>query len=87
MTEEQKIFDDFPQVDCNTCRTYTLDQCDGVPVGETRKCTTYQAVRHTDLPVRIEKLEKRMKGNERCNFLTCIALFIYLLGQLIGTFL
>lgn len=58
MTEEQKVFEEYPKADCNTCRSYMQDQCDGVPVGITRKCTSYVATRQSDIPKQIEKLNE-----------------------------
>ena len=83
MTTEKKIFDDFPQADCNTCRSYMLDQCDGVAIGESRKCTAYEAVRHTDIPMQIEKLQSDIKTQNLLNILLCIAVFLLALGQLL----
>ena len=78
MTTEQKVFEEFPQANCNTCRSYMLDQCDGVPVGESRKCTAYEATRQSDLPMQIEKLNDEIK-TIRLN-LILQALVILLLG-------
>ena len=83
MNTEQKIFDDFPQADCNTCRTYMLDQCDGVPVGESRKCTAYEAVRHSDIPMQIEKLQSDIKTLNLLNILLSLALFCLAVGHLL----
>ena len=55
-----------------------LDQCDGVPVGESRKCTAYEATRQSDLPMQIEKLNDEIK-TIRLN-LILQALVILLLG-------
>jgi hypothetical protein len=76
MTEEQKVFEEYPQKDCNTCRSYMLDQCDGVPIGDSRKCTAYEAVRNSDLPMQIEKLEKRINSNARYNTIMNLLLLV-----------
>ena len=83
MNTEQKIFDDFPQADCNTCRSYMLDQCDGVPIGESRKCTAYEATRQSDLPMQIENLEKEIKSLRFGNVLLALSVFLLALGQLL----
>ena len=83
MSEERKVFDDFPQADCNTCRSYMLDQCDGVPVGESRKCTAYEATRHTDIPMQIEKLKSDIKTLNLLNILLAVAVFLQALGHLL----
>jgi hypothetical protein len=76
MTEEQKVFEEYPQANCNTCRSYMLDQCDGVPIGDSRKCTAYEAVRNSDLPMQIEKLEKRINSNARYNTIMNLLLLV-----------
>lgn len=83
MSVEQKIFDDFPQADCHTCHNYWSDQCDGVPVDKSRKCTAYKATRQSDLPLRIEKLEKSMKSTNICVLLLAIALLLQSLVNLL----
>lgn len=83
MTTEQKVFDEYPQKDCNTCRSYMLDQCDGVPVGESRKCTAYEATRASDLPMQIEKLKSDMKTLNLLNILLAVAVFLQALGHLL----
>ena len=83
MSEERKVFEDFPQADCNTCRSYMLDQCDGVPIGESRKCTAYEATRHTDIPMQIEKLKSDMKTQYLLNILLSVAVCLLALGQLL----
>lgn len=57
--EDKRIFDEY-QVDCNECQSYWLDQCDGVSVGSQKACTAFKAIRRTDLPEQIKKLEKSL---------------------------
>jgi hypothetical protein len=60
-----------------------LDQCDGVPVGESRKCTAYEATRASDLPMQIEKLNDEIK-TIRLNFILQALLIILLaVGNLV----
>jgi hypothetical protein len=74
--DESKIFEPFPEANCNTCRSYMLDQCDGVPIGDSRKCTAYEAVRNSDLPMQIEKLEQQIKSNARYNTIMNLLLLV-----------
>lgn len=83
MNTEQKVFEEYPQADCNTCRSYMLDQCDGVPVGESRKCTAYEATRASDLPMQIEKLKSEMKTQCLLNILLTVAVCLLAVGQLL----
>ena len=76
MSKEQKVFEEYPEANCNTCRSYMLDQCDGVPIGESRKCTAYEAIRMADLPKQIEKLEQRVTSNARYNTIMNLLLLV-----------
>lgn len=58
---EQKIFDDFPQVDCNECELYWLNQCDGVHKARERTCNSFKASRCVVIPEQIKSLQKRLK--------------------------
>lgn len=83
MNNEQKVFEEYPQKDCNTCRSYMLDQCDGVPVGESRKCTAYEATRQSDIPMQIAKLESDMKTMRLTNILLAVAVLLVSVGHLL----
>ena len=83
MSKEEKIFEDYPEVDCNTCHSYWTDQCDGTKVGQSRKCTAYEATRQSDLPMQIEKLEKDIKSLRLGNLLLALSVFLLALGQLL----
>ena len=58
---EQKIFDDFPSVDCNECELYWLNQCDGVHKARERTCNTFKASRSVVIPQEIKWLKTRLK--------------------------
>lgn len=83
MTNEQKVFEEYPQADCNTCRSYMLDQCDGVPVGESRKCTAYEATRASDLPMQIEKLNDEIKTIRLNLILQALLIILLAVGNLV----
>lgn len=54
-------FDDWSSVvDCNGCDHYQSNRCDGVKVGEKRRCESYVAVRRIDLPARLKVLEDQV---------------------------
>ena len=74
--EKQSVFEEYPKADCNTCRSYMLDQCDGVKIGESRKCTAYEATRQSDLPMHIEKLRERVNSNARYNTIMNLLLLV-----------
>lgn len=83
MIEESKIFEPFPEADCNTCRSYMLDQCDGVKVGQSRKCTAYKATRQSDLPMQIENLKKEIKSLRFSDAVLTFIVFLLALGNLL----
>ena len=83
MNNEQKVFEEYPQANCNTCRSYMLDQCDGVPVGESRKCTAYEATRQSDLPMQIEKLNDEIKTIRFNLILQALAILLLAIGNLV----
>ena len=57
-----KMFDDYIPVDCNDCQHYWNDACDGVQAADREvPCTSYIATRTSDIPKRIERLEKNVK--------------------------
>lgn len=57
-----KVFDDYIPVDCNDCQHYWNDTCDGVQSADREvPCTSYIATRTSDIPKRIERLEKNVK--------------------------
>lgn len=83
-SSEQKIFDDFPRVDCNDCSHYWDDSCEGVKKGSEKRCTAFKAVRRVSIPEEIERLRKVVKGVGWCVILTDIAIIIHLIGGWIG---
>lgn len=36
--QNQRVFDDFPEVDCNACECYWTNQCNGTPTPDELKC-------------------------------------------------
>jgi hypothetical protein len=59
--EAQKIFEDFPTVDCNDCEKYWLNQCDGVQKAQKRICKEFLAVRRVNIPLQIKTLQEGIK--------------------------
>lgn len=55
-----KIFEDFPQVDCNECSRYWDNSCDGVSKAQKRPCNSFLATRSVVLPQKIKALEKEI---------------------------
>ena len=53
---ENKIFDEFPRVDCSDCSHYWDDSCNGVSQGSEKRCTAFLATRRVDIPQQIKKL-------------------------------
>ena len=56
-----KIFEDYPEVDCNTCESYWTDACDGV-THTPKECKFYKATRAVVIPAQLEQLKKEIKN-------------------------
>ena len=59
-TENKKVFDDFPTVDCNDCEQYYLNTCDGVSEAQNRPCTAFKPVRGMNMPKEIKSLRTQI---------------------------
>lgn len=59
--EQNKIFDEFPHVDCNDCELYWINQCDGVQKAQKRTCNSFKASRSVVIPLQIKWLQTRLK--------------------------
>ena len=57
---DKKIFEDFPEVDCNECEHWWTNGCDGVSKGSTANCNSFSATRSVVIPHQIKKLERRV---------------------------
>ena len=81
-----QIFDnwsDVTRVDCNKCVSYWDSSCDGVIQGSERRCKAFKAIRSTDIPLRLETLEKRFKDVLiSCALIGCV-LLIHILSELL----
>ena len=56
-----KRFDEWEEVDCNSCEKYYLNQCDGVQKAQKRSCTSFKATRGIVIPQEIKWLKTRLK--------------------------
>lgn len=59
--ESNKIFEDFPKVDCNECENYYTSACDGVSKDSERPCKTFIATRRIFIPEEIKWLKNEIK--------------------------
>lgn len=80
---EQKIFDDFPKVDCNDCEHYYTNGCDGVSKGKNRACKTFLATRRESIPEEIKGLKNQIKWLNRFVNILGIAFILYVIINLI----
>ena len=85
-TKEAKIFEEY-EVDCNTCECYWDSSCDGVKCSkageESRKCTSYKAVRKIDVVERVLELESSIKSVDKDYWTIGILFMLHLVGHLI----
>ena len=61
---DKKIFDDFTEVDCNSCERYWLNQCDGAKThgkGSKMPCNSFLATRKVVIPLQIKRLKNDVK--------------------------
>lgn len=73
-----KIFDEWNElVDCNECQKYWLDQCDGVPIDDARRCNSYVAVRSSEIPKVIDELQFQTKIHELLILLLAVSFLIH----------
>lgn len=86
MSSKQKIFEDFPTVDCNKCELYYINQCDGVHEAQERPCTTFKATRSVVIPLQIKRLQRALKWVTGAlailEVLTIIVLILIILGRI-----
>ena len=55
-------WEDINMVDCNNCKHYLSDDCDGVvPVGSEKPCKAFLATRKVLFPEKIKALEKAVR--------------------------
>lgn len=81
--QQQKVFDDFPTVDCEGCESWQLNRCDGVSVGSERSCTAYKAIRRLNTPYEIKMLQKGYKDLTRASILNAIGIIALALCHII----
>lgn len=81
--EPKKVFDDYPLVDCNECRSYWDSSCDGTPVKKERKCTAYVATRRTDIPRQMRELKRQVYNTKASIDKLYVIFIIYLIVQLL----
>ena len=79
-----KIFEDFPEADCNSCAPYWLSQCDGTSDGSKLVCTAFTPVRSVKIPAEIEAIRERLKWLNVALILNGIALVAHLLSHIFG---
>ena len=52
---------EFPEVDCNECEHYWVNQCDGSNLGSKRLCKEFLATRKSNIPLEIKSLREALK--------------------------
>lgn len=58
---DNRIFDEWEEVNCNDCELWWINQCDGTQKGEKRLCTSFKATRSVVIPLQIKSLQRRLK--------------------------
>ena len=60
MSDNNRIFDEYPTIDCNDCNHYWNNSCDGVKKGSERLCNAFIATRNVIIPEEIKSLKKAL---------------------------
>lgn len=76
---DNKIFDEFPKVDCNECEHWWLNQCDGTEKDEHKVCHSFAATRHLVIPEQIKDLERKVNSLTRSLIIVILAVAIHLI--------
>lgn len=79
---ERKIFD-FNYNDCNDCKHYWDDSCDGVQTQNERHCNSFIATRRVDIPLQIKTLESKIKNLKRECFWLEVCVILLAISQMI----
>ena len=79
MDTERKVFDDFPQVSCNDCEHWWLNQCDGTEKDEHKVCHSFLATRHIVIPEKLKRLERKIDGLSISIILVSAAMLIHII--------
>ena len=67
---------EFPEVDCNECEHYWVNQCDGSNLGSKRLCKEFLATRQSNIPLEIKSLRNDLKWVKQAILLLLVALII-----------
>ena len=86
MDKQEKIFDDFPTIDCNECEHYYTNACDGVSEGLERPCKTFLATRRVNIPLEINSLKNDFKRLVIAFHILGAGLLLHLIGHLINLY-
>jgi hypothetical protein len=78
MSDNNRIFDEFPKVDCNECSHYWDNSCDSVLKGSQKPCNSFLATRSVIIPQEIKSLKKALKAHRRAIGLTLITQLLML---------
>jgi hypothetical protein len=66
--EKEFVFDEWDEfIDCDECRRFWDDTCDGVAVGSQKLCKGFLATRKVDIPLKVNRLQRDV------NYLTKLA--------------
>jgi hypothetical protein len=55
-------FDEWETVDCNDCKRYLDETCDGTLQGSQRLCKAFLATRRVDLPLQVKSCQKGLES-------------------------
>jgi hypothetical protein len=65
MSDNNRIFDEFPKVYCEDCSHYWDNSCNGVLKGSEKLCNSFLATRSVVIPEEIKSLKTALKAHRR----------------------
>lgn len=86
MSDKQKVFDDFPKVDCSECEHYYTNACDGVSKGSQKPCKTFLATRSVDILLQIKSIRTKLEWLTRVVVILQVILILHLVGHILNLY-
>lgn len=81
---DNKRFDNWDEVDCNSCANYWTDKCDGVVKGSKKLCNSFLAQRSIVIPEEIKSLRSALKSLTGAYVILSVIVVAHLIGHICG---
>ena len=88
MSQTEKRFDNWENVDCVECANYWTNACDGVSEGQRKPCNSFIAQRSVTIPAEIKSLRSELRDLKRGFVITTttetLGLLLILIWQIVN---